>query len=365
VKVYIGICIATLVNFSAPFAWACDDVLKGFKRDCEIQDRYVNLREEFRTKYNVNINDIAEYKVIRFIDRPSWESAKQSEKAPNQIYGPAPMTWNVWSEGIDSLFPKFSEKGRLQSGEIKMDNDLYSHMNLVLLTNGKDNIKDAITDEAKKPGEFRNAGDADVGFCSQDQIDLRAAAEKSEQSLMRAQLKWEKAFGTSFVKLIEKLKGPNSGIAKIGATTRPRYPACPGRPGFWVSYVRSDQVLDHMFWMNAFIKANINSYTNGKPLMAPIEMAAMVQKWFVTVHTFADGNGRTSRAIQDMLLENFDLPFVPGGDLQNDAMEEYETYVENNYSATEKMLTSLEKCANERRSGSTISFGCKAVQELN
>ena len=275
------------------------------------------------------------------------------------------MTWNVWSEGIDGLFPKVSEKGRIQSGAIKMNNDLYSHMNLVLLTNGKDNIKDAITDEAKQPGEFRNEGDADVGFCSQDQTDLRAAAEISEQSLMRAQLKWEKAFGTSFVKLIEKLKGPNSGIAKIGATTRPRYPACPGRPGFWVSYVRSDQVLDHMFWMNAFIKTTLDSYTNGKPLMAPVEMAAMVQKWFVTVHTFADGNGRTSRAIQDMLLENFDLPFVPGGDLQNDAMEEYDTYVQNNYSATENLLTALEKCASERRSGASISFGCKTVQELN
>ena len=52
--------------------------------------------------------------------------------------------------------------------------------------------------------------------------------------------------------------------------------------------------------------------------------------------------GRTSRAIQDALLANFDLPFAPAGDLFNDATTEWELYLEQNYKAMESMLTVLE-----------------------
>ena len=64
--------VTALMGLASTSALACDATLKTFPRDCAIQDRYIALRNEFQANYNININDIAEYKVIRFIDRPSW-----------------------------------------------------------------------------------------------------------------------------------------------------------------------------------------------------------------------------------------------------------------------------------------------------
>ncbi|MCM1110471.1 MAG: Fic family protein [Clostridium sp.] len=40
--------------------------------------------------------------------------------------------------------------------------------------------------------------------------------------------------------------------------------------------------------------------------LSPVVMAAVVHLWFVTIHPFDDGNGRTSRTLADMLLSRMD-----------------------------------------------------------
>lgn len=41
---------------------------------------------------------------------------------------------------------------------------------------------------------------------------------------------------------------------------------------------------------------------NGKPAFDPVVIAALSHLWFVTIHPFEDGNGRSARAIADMAL---------------------------------------------------------------
>lgn len=64
-------------------------------------------------------------------------------------------------------------------------------------------------------------------------------------------------------------------------------------------------------------------------------------------------------------MANFGLPFVPGGDLQNDAMEDVIVYIENTYTKIDSLLNTLEQCASERRSGGFITRACRTVDELN
>jgi len=302
---------------------------------------------------------ISPYKVIRFIDRLSWDAAKLAQKAPNQIYGPAPMTWDVWSQGLESLFPKHIDLKNLKLAD-------FSLMNKVLLTNGTVSIKDDVTDETKAPGEFRGENDSQIAFCSHEPGDHRAMAEASLQSLLQVQSQFEKKIKMPFTKLVEKEGGSNSGIATLGASLRSIVPGCgPKADGIHVSYVRSEVVISNMEWIRIFIKANLKLSEAKSAFLAPIELSALVQKWFVTVHPFADGNGRTSRGLQDLILENYDLPFVPGGDLQNDALEEYRRYAEQTYVKTEALLTKLEECVQQYKSGSSVSFECKTTSELN
>jgi hypothetical protein len=355
---FTNIYIVALVMTILPTAtWACDNAL-ATTRDCQIQDRYRNLKSSFSTM-NVNLNDIAEYKAIRFIDRKSWETAKAMQTPPKSIYNPAPMTWNIWSNGMDSL-----NSENLALDQLRVD--AFSKMNRILLTDGVDNVKDDRTDEAKAPGEIRGYTDAQVGFCSHEVGDHKAMAESSLQSMLKLQSQIEKALNISFQTLVTKESGVTPGLATMGVTLRGIAPGCgPDGTGIWVSYTRSELVAGNMDWIRILIKT-YSKNAKLKQILRPIEFAALIQKWFVTVHPFADGNGRTSRALQDIILETFDLPYAPGGDLQNDALEEYTKYIANNYAATEAMLTKLESCEAEYKSqNNQISFGCQTVQKLN
>ena len=49
------------------------------------------------------------------------------------------------------------------------------------------------------------------------------------------------------------------------------------------------------------MEAFLHWYNNGPAIDAVIK-AALTHLWFVTIHLFADGNGRIARAIADMSL---------------------------------------------------------------
>lgn len=85
--------LATLVVFFATsLTYACDAAIERFSRDCWMQDRMAKIRSDY-ANIGIDVDEISEYKVLRFIDRSSWEKAKSFKKAPNDIYNPAPVTW--------------------------------------------------------------------------------------------------------------------------------------------------------------------------------------------------------------------------------------------------------------------------------
>ena len=355
--------VSLFLILSAQQALACDASIEKFSRDCWMQDRLAKLRETYAAK-GINLDEIGEYKVLRFIDRNSWEKAKLNEKAPLEIYHPAPSTWQVWENGIDYVFQSISGKNSLYS--TALDKETFATINKVLLTDGVTSIKDRISDPSKKPGEFRGRWDNIVGFCVNfDKIDkYRADIKSSEDSMERYLQKWEFETGVRFSDVVEQENGPDHRDASLISEMKMSRNGCNGGKGMFVEYSPSKKVKSQIEWIRIFIKTNLSYFQNNNGRIAPVELAAVVQKWFVSVHPFADGNGRTSRAVQELIMQNFGLPMIPGGDLQNDATEDIEVYIENTYKALDKMLLTLEMCANERDETS-ISRACRTVKELN
>ncbi len=74
IKILRPLAFAILLASSSSFA--CDSILKAkaksegrsssFYKDCKIQDRFQKLRAKF-SELGININDIHEYKALRFI----------------------------------------------------------------------------------------------------------------------------------------------------------------------------------------------------------------------------------------------------------------------------------------------------------
>lgn len=348
---------------------SCDDVLKKFPEDCELQDRFSEVRNIFR-EHNRNISDVGEYKAIRFIDRNSWEKNANGQQKPiNLIYNPAPATWNVWSQGIDSIFTSENLKNNLQNNlnsSLFLSKSEMSHINKILLTNGFISIKDPSTGSISSAGKMRTSFNTSVGFCWGESYSfIQNSIQNSNNSIKDFEARWEKSSGISIRKAIESVSGKKEKGATLVVDLIIGSNSCNNGQGNFVYYISSRKVEKSIDWVRNFLKYNLKQFQKGTPAISPIELAAVVQKWFVSIHPFADGNGRTSRAIQDLILSHFDLPFAPGGDLQDDSLARSDDYVRNSYAAMRDMVTFLEYCANDLQKGKELTYRCKSTKEIN
>jgi hypothetical protein len=349
---------------------ACDDMLKTnplskvdpvkAKRECEIQDRFRKVKNTFHD-FNLNINNVTEYRAIRLIDRNSWEKNVQlGNAAPKWVYKPMPTTWDVWNNGIQLIF----EKNRaIPENILDLKNVIY--MNKVLLTDGKNNVKDPISDQGLKPGELRSSMfDPPIGFCSLvDNKTFENIVDASSLAAKQYMKTWEKKAGISLKEIVKKYNGTAASKADLAIGLTVSNGRCKASEGHFIEYIESDKVERSLNWLSIFLDYNSKKYKEGLAVITPIELSAIAQKTFVTVHPFADGNGRTSRAIQDMILEKFDMPYAPGGDLQNDVLEHPETYIESTYISMESMLTFLESCEADLLSGQKLNARCQASND--
>jgi len=346
-------------------SFGCDDILKmdsnnNIKRECAIQDRYRKVKAIFNN-YNLDINEVSEYRAIRFIDRYSWnKNIYAGNPFPRWIYKPMPTTWDVWNNGIKLLF-----ENKKNYPENLLNLNYISYMNKVLLTDGKTSIKDLNTADLK-PGKIRKTiFGPDVGFCSKankhSTNKLLRSIKTASQSYMKS---WEVKAGITIKKLVKEYKGKSSRKADLVTGMILRSNTCKSGKGNFLYYVSSNKVKRKLNWLNIFLHYNLDKYSQGKVIIPPIELAAIIQKIFVSIHPFADGNGRTSRALQNMILEKMDMPFAPAGDLQNDVLEKPIIYVDNTYLKTESMLTFLESCADNLINENVQDVRCKPYYQL-
>ena len=332
-------------------------MLRTFPRDCRLQDRLRSVKADLKAK-GIDADEVAEYRVLRFIDRGSWEKAKAARTAPDHVYNPAPATWEVWDAGIRHIFA---------NPDMHMNDTDFAEMNKVLLTNGNDNVKDPNTDRTKKPGEYRIGSDLGIGFCHANVRDSVPLLNRAARSNLLFQSRWEKKTGMT----IRQLMMENGALSPAAATleakmTQSENPNCMA-PHSWVNFIPTLEVKQQLSWLRIFTETNLQMIRDHKAATSPVELAAFVQRWFVTIHPFSDGNGRTSRAVQDVFLAGFDLPFAPAGDLYNDATTEWDTYLEQTYKTMESMLAVLESCASVDYNlpAGSRPFRCATLGELN
>lgn len=365
-KISIGL-FAGLIN-STVFACSFSNIKlpinkqSQLQRDCRIQDTFADLEKELKSM-NVDIEKIAEYRTLRFISRDRWEDAKKNSTHPSRIYNPAPLTWDIWSSGIDRSLQLFSNNKSHQ-----FDKKLMSDVNILLLTKDGQSSKDSKTDEQKLPGEYRKIGDADVAFCSHEYPSFSDYLEKENQSLAstkKLQNDWEKYYNIGFQDFIQKRNGINPFLASLSVSLRNIAPGCgTDGKGTHITYVKHDAVEAQLSWLFIFLNHQIEESKKGRMFMSPIALSAFVQKWFVTIHPFADGNGRTSRALEEMILKHFQLPYPSTGELQNDVLESLDVYIENHYNSYDRMLATLKKCVGQYKKVDPNAIGTESFNSF-
>ena len=323
----------------------CHAHLKPFARDCQIQFEWNNLKNQFQAKLNTPIDEIAEYKALRFIDRTSWQFAKVKppQKNISDIYEPK-NTWEHWNRGIDLMMGKYANlPNALRSDESFVQ--MLTEINHQLL----------LEPTARKP--VRDYKSTQVGFCETLSQRKMEQLEQSRESMEIYQNEWNLRFQTTLAKIVRSENGLAPSSSKFGGEVfeSPHLgPSCSefntnGQRQMWVGFTSAYKVKNQLSWLRIFLKWNLQKIQANDPnAISPIELGAVVQKWFISIHPFVDGNGRTSRALQDLIHQYFKLPAVPSGDLQDDIYTNVFEYIDHTYLMTDKMLKKMNGCYQQR-----------------
>lgn len=337
-----------------------DDLPQGVPNLCALYDRY---HAALKTLQDKGINPptrIAGVLAPRFIDLPDWNGAlKKGNSDPNQVYQPAPRTWQSWEEAARIT----DQLGAL---------DLENHTVVPITQDEVLTYHSAGLDGLARSGTFR-ANPMELGKSwyretSTPQSQVRAMQNIEYPELNQngnpipgsAILKWhttlcmdqqpqakqdaERANPTAPENLADWPDLPNQNQAFVGSDGVVR------QCGYILYSPPSQVPIQFQAWMND-INARIATWSPDRPagtaVADPIATAARAQRWLVSIHPFDGGNGRTSRLVMDRLLESLGLPTPTLKEMNDDVGTPENAWAKEVGQGMLRTVQKLESCAKD------------------
>ncbi len=305
------------VCLTSAFAFACEESLVKFPFECDLSDRYQEVKEQLFTHYNVNVEETASYRAVRLINNSEWKKSRTHDFMPWKVYKPAPDTWLMWEKGA-SIVKSMANAQNYIPLTIENIEELNKSLISKKMMSGLSKIK------GNRPGKIRSgilqAPPGAKFSCKKNPLSQKAYEIFKDYDLKDYQ-------GDPLIR---------NHLSKCSNKSR--------MYGGSIWYMKSNRVEKELRRWIDYFNTNASTYINGQNIEndSPIEFLAKAERWFIAIHPFGDGNGRTSRFIQDYFLEKMKLPYVPEGRLSRTFKAK--EYVEHVKSEMEKSVKYLESC---------------------
>jgi prophage maintenance system killer protein len=308
------------------------------------------------------IENLNYYQGLRYVDLYSYEKARKENVPLNVVYQikkedysvpvaqRSHLVWDNWTAGINTL-P--AVKNNLLAGQ---------PFTLEMLMNIHKSFYTA--DESGEygkvfsPGTLKPSNTPEISWALKEKIDETAANVNSiNQFYVQLGLQPEAIVSnfddyqtpdnkfqyskvdTSFVQILAVKDGD----------LKPSHPA----------YIQA-----HMQQLERFVTYMIQKARVGRALtfnghlFTPLEFALFVQQTLVRIHGFYDGNGRTSRYMQDLILALFDMPFISSGNIQaNDMTSVLADYYKQAADSNLFQIQQLNSCTDKNNQ----NFDCQSI----
>lgn len=325
-------------------------------KECSLQQDFKSVQDRMKNKFDLSLEEIAEYQAMRYVVRKDYEIAKMQGLPVQKIYQihnsqyllpydqRSTIIWDNWIRGIEQLETareKFTQGSPFTIADLK-----YAHMNFYKLS---DEQGDAANDPST--GIFKPESPEDNYWWS-----FNDENEANQAKTIVANI------NKSFSDMGIPVKTGNSTIDNILDVRMAIKKNSPNQEFVYAIYSGNSQVnqknieniLTFMNKMFDQARGNNHMMWRGK-LMSPMELAYFVQKFYVAVHPFNDGNGRTSRFLAELLLTSFELPHGSMGDLMgDDVLVTNEDYYNRAVAANSKLLEKVSACGKEYKAFTNI-----------
>ena len=312
---------------------ACPSYLQTYEKECELHDEYARLKESYFKNHGLNIEFLTGYRAQRLIDKKVWEEeADRIRCRPEKAYLPSPEVWMNWEKGAVHMNNLLIDE-KLRGDSMNLSRELFQEINLNAV-----NIKvmsgfSAVIKGAR-PGKIREPNDFAPSFkffcyshdVTEDDVKVLENYDLLDDS------------GSPLISY--------SALGSVGSVVD-----CPvtNTVNGHIFYTDSQNVESELSKLLAFADEKFNEFMKGEGAAdySPLDFIADFQRWFVAIHPFGDGNGRTSRFLQDYLLSKFGLPLAPGGRIQNDVLMEKGAYQDLFKTEMERTVEMLKGCEEE------------------
>lgn len=351
------------------------DYQSKLEQECRLQEKFSEFRRRVE-KNHVRIDQISGYQALRYVQRSFYSGALASDKPVEQIYqataeigksdlnDPRRSTevWRNFATGIKSL-----DKVKTQILEGKS----FDLATLIKVHKGfyTESCELGQFTHIPNPGIIKHCGDRNAPLSPWWSFKSLEAAQKAKAVVDVTMAKYEN------MGLVPAPVAYNPNAHKVLFVDLDRLTIHSGHECENNKHLTT--ILDLINTMLDQARKNQHMVWKGQ-LMSPAELAYLAQQFYVHIHPFYEGNGRTSRFIQELILSLFDMPVGSSGDLMDDdVLTTPSEYYKLAIKANNDQLDSLSNCITgyteqryyikrdyDRVAQSSFSYQCRLLPNL-
>ncbi len=337
------------------------------QKECDITMKYRNARAQLQQNFGVSIENLNEYQGMRFVRRVNYNESKYQNLPIEKTYQikktdyllpveqRSSVIWDNWMAGLTQL-PQSREK-LLSGGQFSVEDLKRVHKGFFTLSKEEGDAAHAPDEGTFKPEAENDNYWWDFKDETEGRNALNVVTEVNEhyRSLGLIPTLADGGDYTDVLK-VKKAINPKTGLevwAIYSGDSR-------------INRTHVKTILNFVNTMTSQALTGNHMVWNGK-LLSPVEVAVLAQKFYVGVHPFSEGNGRTSRFIQELFMTAFDMPHGSSGDLMdNDVLMTFSEYYHLTLNETLSVVRNVEGClesyrANRMNSANQIRSNAAAI----
>lgn len=364
-----------LLKKPVPATKMSEDEITSYKKklsqECDLTQTYRSVRSILENDFNqLSLERITEYQAMRFVVRDDYERARLSDTPVQKVYQikradyalPAEqkssVIWDNWEAGMKQL--KSSREKVLRGQGFTVDDLMKVHVGFFTLSkeegddawNPQEGLFKAPNDQDNYWWSFNSENEAKeahrvVNEINKEYLELGLTENTGNDDLdhvlrIKTAVKRQPSDRSDITEYVEAIYSGDTRANRKHVKNIFRF----------INTMLAQALKDeHLIW-------------NGQ-LLTPMQVGYLAQKFYVGVHPFAEGNGRTSRFILELFMTSFDMPHGSSGDLMsNDVLTTFKDYYQLAYDSNARLMNSMINCINQYKKNdpATIDYNCRILK---